>query len=362
MGNIFGVAAGIMIGGAGSLFWLFISSFFAMIIKYAETLLTFECGAPKGGMAEVLSRVFRGCGRFLSPLYAALMLVLSLFIGSAMQSAAVLDVAEGAFSIHPIIGAVILLILLLPCLVGGARKIENITEIIIPMTTMIYIIGCLGVIFANFERLGEVVFEIVRSAFNYRSAIGGGLSFLVIKEGFARGVLSNEAGCGTSAMAHIRSTGRSPHRAALFAMYEVFFDTGLLCMLSGFAVLMSVKNISDFTTPMELIRVAFYSVYGDISSILLPFIILAFAYSTIVCWFYYGRESAALLHPCLSLVFPILFLSFILFSAGMNTESLLYPTDVILLFMSIITLSLIIKKSSRIALVSRDGREKENPE
>ena len=362
VGNIFGVCAGIMIGGAGSIFWLFVSSLFAMIIKYAETLLVFDSRVTRGGMSSAIKHNMPYLGRILSPFYALLTLLLSLFMGSALQSAALLSTLDITLRVKPLVGSVILIILLMPCLFGDGRKIENITEIIIPMTTMIYIIGCFGVIFANFERLGEVVCEIVRSAFNFRSAIGGGLSFLVIKEGFARGILSNEAGCGTSAMAHIRSTGRSPHRAALFAMYEVFFDTGLLCMLTGLSVLVSVKNISAFTTPMELIGVAFYSVYGDISSILLPFIILAFAYSTIVCWFYYGRESAVLLHPCLSLIFPILFLSFILFSAGMNTESLLYPTDVILLFMSIITLSLIIKKSSRIALVSRDGREKENPE
>ena len=139
VGNIFGVAAGIMIGGAGSLFWLFLSSIFAMIIKYAETLLTFDIKTARGGMAEVIRRVFVKCGDLLAPIYAVMTLALSLFIGSAMQSVAVLDVAEGAFSIHPVIGAVILIILLTPVLIGGARKIENITEIVIPLTTIIYI-------------------------------------------------------------------------------------------------------------------------------------------------------------------------------------------------------------------------------
>ena len=352
VGNIFGVSAGIMIGGAGSLFWLFISTFFAMIIKYAETLLVFEGGISEGGMASLLKKVFCKSGRILSPLYACLMLLLSLFMGSAMQSVAVIDVAEQTLSASPFITAFILLVLLIPCFMGGARKIENITEIVIPLTTIIYILMCLTVIFKNFTRIDEVVNEIFFSAFNFKSALGGGISFLAVREGFARGILSNEAGVGTSAMAHSRSQGRTPHVAGLFAMCEVVFDSSILCMLTGIAILLSVPDISAYSTPMALVSAAFYSSLGGLSGIILPLVILAFAYSTLICWYFYGRECASIYFPTVSGIYPALFIAFILLSRAIRSDFLLYVIDILLLLMSIMTLSAILKKSPRITEIS----------
>ncbi len=361
VGNIFGVAAGIMIGGAGSLFWLFISAMLAMIIKYAETLLTFDIKVESGGMAEVLRRVFSRNGRSLSAIYAALTLVLSLFIGSLVQSTAVLDVAETAFRIHPMVGAFILVILLLPCLSGGARKIENITEIVIPLTTIIYIIMCFAVIFLNFSRLYEVIKLIISSAFSLESAIGGGLSFMAVKEGFARGILSNEAGAGTSAMAHSRANGRSPHVAGLFAMCEVVFDSIILCMLTGITILISVDNIGSYKTPMSLVSAAFSSSLGDYSVCILLILIFAFAYSTLICWYYYGIEYSRLYFSKIKPFYPFVFLLFICISRFVRSNFILYITDLLLLFMTILTLSAIIKKSDRIAEISLDAQRK-NPE
>ena len=351
VGNIFGVAAGIMIGGAGSLFWLFVSSFFAMIIKYAETLLTFESGAPKGGMAEVIRRVFKSAGKFLAPLYAAFTLVLSLFIGSAMQSVAVLDVAEEAFSIHPIIGAIILIILLLPCIVGGVGKIENITEIIIPLTTIIYILMCFGVILLNFDRFSEVINLIISSAFNFKSATCG-LTFVAIKEGFARGILSNEAGAGTSAMAHSTCQERTPHIAGLFAMCEVVFDSLILCMLTGFAILLSVDNISAFSSPMSLVSAAFATSLGGFSVYILLILVFAFAYSTLICWYFYGARCSNLYFPKTRLIYPFLFLFFVIASRLFDSKTVIYITDFLLLIMTVITLSAIVKGTDKIAEIS----------
>lgn len=361
VGNIFGVSAGIMIGGAGSLFWLFISTFFAMIIKYAETLLVFDGDIQRGGMSALLKKVFTSAGRILAPLYAALMLLLALFMGSAMQSAALLDVAEQTLSVHPLVTALILIILLAPCLIGGARKIENITEIIIPLTTIIYILMCLAVIFQNISRLGDVINTIISSAFNLKSALGGGISFLAVREGFARGILSNEAGVGTSAMAHSRSQRRTPHVAGLFAMCEVVFDSTLLCMLTGFAILLAVPDISAFSTPMALVSAAFYSALGGFSAVALPIVIFAFAYATLICWYFYGRECASLYFPAVKPVYPAIFIAFILLSRSVRSDFLLYVIDFLLLSMSLMTLSAIIKKSPAIAEISLHSQKK-NPE
>ena len=361
VGNIYGVAAGIMIGGAGSLFWMFISSFFAMAIKYAETLLVFNENIDRGGTSALLSRVFCGAGRILSPLYAFLMLLLSLFMGCAMQTSAVIDVSSSALSIHPNVSLLILVILLLPAVIGGVGKIEKITEITIPMTTIIYIICSLIVIFAHLSRLPAVITDIISSAFDIRSAAGGGIGFLAIREGFARGILSNEAGVGTSAMAHSRSRGREPHRAGLFAMCEVVFDSLLLCLLTGFAILLAVPDISSFRTPMSLVNYAFSSVLGGISDFVLPILILAFAYATVICWYFYGIECTEMYFPRIRAAFPVAFVLFAFASSLLASDFLLYVIDILLTLMSIMTLSAIIKRTPDIVKIQQRSQRK-NPE
>lgn len=351
VGNIFGVSAGIMIGGAGSLFWLFISSFFSMVIKYAETLLTFDLISPKGGMSSVISSAFTKVGKPLGRLYALLTVALALFMGSAIQAEAVVDVASDTLFLNPFITAVILAILFMPCIFGGVEKIEKITEITIPLTTIIYILMCFAVIFINFPRIPSVFFEILSSAFSCRSAIGG-ISIIAIKEGFARGILSNEAGVGSSALAHSQAEGREPHIAGLFGISEVFFDTTLLCMLTGFAILTSVGDISAFKTPMSLVTAAFTRTLGELSGYILLALIFAFAYSTVICWYFYGSECSKLYFPRLKPIFAVAFPAFFFFSAAVSSEGLLYITDLIILFMSLLTLSSIIKKEDRILKLS----------
>ncbi|MBQ8320893.1 MAG: sodium:alanine symporter family protein [Clostridia bacterium] len=356
VGNIFGVAAGIMVGGAGSVLWLFISSIFSMIIKYSETLLVFDSPTEKGGMASAVKSIFSRVGGLLSPIYALLTAILSLLMGSAMQSSAAASVASETLSLSPGFAALLLLILLLPSVVGNGKKIENITEIIIPLTTIIYIFMCFCVIFLNFSKIPSVISLIFSSAFSTRSATGGAVSsvsFLAIKEGFARGILSNEAGAGTSALGHSRSRGRAPQVAGLFGMCEVFFDTTLLCTLTALVILLSAENISDYSTPMSLVTAAFTNTLGDFSGYVLLVLIFSFAYSTIICWYCYGSECTRLYFPALKPLFTPCFFVFVLISGYISSVFLLSATDVILLCMSMITLSAILKKSNRIAELSR---------
>lgn len=343
VGNIFGVAAGLMIGGAGSLFWLMVSSVFAMVIKYAETLLAYDVKGSRG-FSDLLRPSF-------SLIYAILILLLSLFMGSALQSAAVIDVAKCGLGLKPVFSAIILLILLLPCLIYGIGKIEKITEIIIPLTTIIYIIMCFCVIFMNFSRLSCVIAEIISSAFRPISFASGVIP-VVVREGFSRGILSNEAGIGSSSMAHIRGGRRSPHVAGLFGILEVFFDTTLLCTLTGLAILTSGVDIPAFSTPMSLVTAAFVGTMGDFSGYVLTFLILSFAYATIICWYFYGSEV------CCHRGFAFAFIIFLLLPIVAKMDFLIYSTDLIILLMAVIVLSRIIKGRDRIALLSREYLDK----
>ena len=182
-----------------------------------------------------------------------------------------------------------------------------------------------------------------------------------IREGFARGILSNEAGVGTSAMAHSRSRGREPHRAGLFAMCEVVFDSLLLCLLTGFAILLAVPDISSFRTPMSLVSHAFSSVLGGISDFVLPILILAFAYATVICWYFYGRECTEMYFPRIRAAFPVAFVLFAFASSLLASDFLLYVIDILLTLMSIMTLSAIIKRTPDIVKIQQRSQRK-NPE
>lgn len=355
VGNIFGVSAGIMIGGEGSLFWLFISSLFSAVIKYAEILLAFDGPKREGGTAGVLSALFSRRGKKLATFYACLTVALSLFMGAAMQTVAVCDIARQTLNLTPTITAIILILLLTPAFLGGAKKIENITEIVIPLTTIIYIIMCFCVIFRNFPKLPDIIVRIVSSAISPR-AVAGGATALAIKEGFARGILSNEAGAGTSAMAHQRSSGRSPHVAGLFGMCEVLFDTTLLCTLTGLSILLSVDDPSAFSSPMALVFAAFRSSLGMASGLLLP-LIFSFAYATIICWFYYGVEYSRLYFGEFKKFYIFIFLFFALLSFSIPSTLLLYLTDLILLLMACLTLYAIVKRADRIRELSLKNPE-----
>jgi AGCS family alanine or glycine:cation symporter len=274
-------------------------------------------------------------------------------MGSALQAEAVVDVAEQTIAMRPIFTSLILAVLMLPCIIGGAEKIENITEFVIPLTTIIYITMCFCVIFTNLSDLPRVVSVIISEAISPSAILGGGV-MVAIKEGFARGILSNEAGLGTSSLAHSRATARSPRVAGLFGILEVFFDTTLLCGLTGLVILLSVDDPSAYSSPMSLVRAAFSASLGAFSAFLLLLSIFLFAYSTVICWYFYGsRQTHGYVFIKASFIF--LFLFFLFLPTFAAPSFLLYLTDLIILLMSIITLVSITKKKDRISDLSREN-------
>ena len=340
VGNIFGVGAGIMLGGEGVVFWIFLSSLISMVIKYAETLLASEMPS-EGGMAEVISRLLgQGAGR----VYALLTLLLALFMGGAMQSVAFYDTAESSLGLAPWVARIVLLILLTVCLLFGLRKVERITEFLIPLTTIGYIMMCFGVIFVNFSQLSDAISRIISSAFSPRAAVIGIIPVALCR-GFSAGVLSNEAGIGSSATAHVRGGERTAHQAGLFGIVEVFFDTTLLCTLSGLAIVMAVGDFSAYDSPMALVSAAFTTSLGGWAGGVICLFILSFAYATIICWLFYGETYRRLYFG--RVPFKLLFaLALIL---PMESGLLLSTVDTVIFFMAVIVLSAIIKGRDRIA-------------
>ena len=360
VGNIVGVAYGISVGGAGSLFWIFISGFFASVIKYAESSLAADMLVRgRGGMMYVISASFNKCGKFLGTLYAFLCLLLSFSMGASLQSRSAVSAARRLIKINPAILALVFAVLCVAVVFGGAKKIENATSVLIPLSTIIYITICVFVIVTNIDNMPDVLSKIISEAFDFTSAAGGVSGFLIsksLKEGYSRGLLSNEAGAGTSAMAQTRSKSLVPSDVGLLGAAEVFFDTSLLCMLTGFAVLSSDSGAPLGEDGMEIVLSAVRASVGVFFEYTVILLVVAFAYSTVICWYYYGRECVEYLFADRGgRVFFIVFILFSFISFIIPESTLIRVTDVILFIMSLLTVSALIKNSERIVTLSEEN-------
>ena len=334
----------------------------ASVLKYSEVSLSEDVSAREGrGMFYCIRRSFGKCGTALSYVYALACLLLSLVMGAALQTRSVVDAAHVLYGTEPIFTAVIAAVIVLVSAVWGGRMIGRITLIVIPLTTIIYIFLTFGTIMGNFSRFPEVINAILTDAFTIDSGVGGLVGFLTsrsVSEGFARGILSNEAGAGTSTLGHATGGETTPATKGLHGVLEVFFDTTLLCMLTAFAVLLSVPDPSSFSGGVELVFYAIESSLGGFSSVLTALCILAFAYSTVICWYYYGTECVTQLtgRKVSPIVFMPIFLLFVFTGAFISDVVLVALTDCLMLVLTLLTLPVLIKSSDRIVFLSeRDG-------
>ena len=364
VGNVLGVASGLIIGGPGALFWIFISAIPASALKYAEVLVASDVG--RGGMAAAARGSFPRFGRALSVVYSLSCLALAFVMGAARQSRSVADSAEVALGIDGGIAAIVLCLIVFVSVLRGSETIGKITAIVIPLTTIVYIIIALSAIFTFIDRLPTVISLVINNAFDPAAGLGGVVSALnskALREGFARGMLSNEAGAGTSSLGHTSSGVLKSSVRALFGALEVFFDTSLLCTLSGLAILVSLPDLSAAEGGMQLILSSLGSALGSAAPIFVALSVLAFAYSTVVCWYYYGTECMTALSGRPSrLVFPVLFLSFVLLGGAISEGVLISLSDTLLFVLTLITLPTLIKNSDRIVTLSESNIKSKSKE
>ena len=359
VGNIVGVAVGILIGGAGSVFWLLVSAPFAIILKYSESTVAADYSdGEHGSMPLVLGKSFDRLGGLLSLVYAILCLILSFVMGAALQSASAVECAEEIIGLDKKILAVFFTFLVILGVVGGIKKIEKITAIVIPVSTIVYIFLAVVTILCNLPKLPSVLSLIVRDAFSFRSAVGGVGAFCFVsklREGYARGILSNEAGAGTSSMAHSRSAA-APCRVGLCGICEVIFDTLILCTLTALAILVCSPDLKSYSHGVALISDTVGSVLGCASSVLLLLCILVFAYSTVICWYYYGVECWKFIFNSKGYVFFLFYIVSVFVGCVAPLHSFVYMSDFILLCLCFISVSAVIKNSDRVLHLSeKDG-------
>ena len=347
VGNIFGVATALIFGGVGSIFWLLVSAFFSGVIKYAEVSLTLSYG-KRGGVIYAISKSFGMAGGALSSIYAACALMLGVVMGFALQGGSVCESVYVGFGIPRGIIAALLAAVSAFAVADGKEKIKGVTAAILPMTTIIYIIMTLYIVCLNVDRIPNVWCRIVSDAFNVKSTLGGVVGFFTlkcVKEGFCGGILSNEAGAGTSSFAHSTDGGVG----AVGGVLEVLFDTVILCMLTAFSILVCVPEPSIFDSGIELVIHTVYYVFGGGGIGVLCFISAAFAVCTVVCWYYYCSECSRKLfkRDCGRLLIYIMSASIFL-GAYAGTEYLVFLSHILLTVLSVISLSTLVKNSDRV--------------
>ncbi len=364
VGNIFGVAVGLILGGAGSVFWMLVSSVFAAVLKYSEVTLssdalTHTAGGKHGGMFRIIRDGFGRLGGALSIVYAAATLLVAFSMGAALQTHTFVAAAGEIFDTPPTLSAALYAFLVLLTVVGGAKIIERVNEILIPLTTIVYISLALAILVIYRERLPAALGDIFRSALLPRAAGGGVVGFLTsraVSEGFARGLLSNEAGSGTSSMAHARGGELNPAMSGLMGIVEVIFDTVILCTLTALVLLVSVPDVGAYSEGMDLALAGFVHALGRGGGGLLAACILAFSYSTVTCWYFYGCEAySAIFGTSRPVVMLPLYLCAIVLGARAPSGVLVFVTDTLLLVMTAITGAVIIKSSDRIVHLSERG-------
>ena len=344
VGNIAGVADAINKGGPGVLFWMWVSSIAAMVIKFAEVTLSLRCrkydgNDAKGGPMYYLPRPF-------GAIFALICLLCALSVGSVMQTAACRDAARVCLPA----GASFLSVLLPPLLAGalmltvfaGKKKLFDLSVRLVPAMTVLYTLLCLIVIGAHIRLLPSVFLSICKGAFGIGTALRGSAAgfFTALRFGLIRGILSNEAGCGTSPIAHASSSAKSGAAQGALGVIEVAVDTLLLCSLTGLAVLCA-GSAGRASSPICAVLSAFSSVFGKLSSYLLLAALLPFAFATLVCWSFYAKSCLLFLfsHRALITAGMLVFCAFAAFGPLVPERFLWQVSDLSAALMTLLNCS-----------------------
>ncbi len=311
-GNITGVATALIFGGPGAVFWMWVSAFFGMMTNYGENYLGIRYrykdkkGRWVGGAMVYMERGLNS--RFLAVLFAVCCLIASLGMGNMVQGNSMAKGLETAFGIPPFITGSACMILLAVIVTGGVKRVAALTEKLVPCMAGIYLLGALAVLAANWQAVPKALEMIFTQAFQIRAGVGGAAGYTVrqaLRMGVARGIFSNEAGLGSSVMAHVQSDVESPQIQGMWGMLEVFIDTIVGCTVTALVILVSgvyqpelyLDQISRGIEPVDgttLTGQAFAAVIPWGAQFLAAATAL-FAFATIAGWSYFGEQTAAYL-------------------------------------------------------------------
>ena len=341
-GNIAGVAAALATGGPGAIFWMWIVAFFGMMTNYSENVLGIFyrrknsegewCGGAMYYLEDGLGSK-KGCrkiGKILAVLFSIFCVIASFGIGNMSQINSISVNVYEVLGIYPWVTGSVLAVLAGVVVIGGLKWIANVTEKLVPIMAIFYIIGCLILVVAHIGNVGAAFVAIFKGAFALE-AVGGGIVGSGVKAavtmGMKRGVFSNEAGLGSSVMVHSASNVKEPVRQGMWGIFEVFADTIIVCTLTALTVLTS--GLVDLNTgamltdsqKTALVAEVFENAIGKPGGIFIACAITLFAFSTVLGWSIYGSKAFEYLFGTeVTMVYKVIFIVVIFFGAIMNLQ------------------------------------------
>ena len=302
VGNMVGVASAIALGGFGSIFWMWVSAIVAMILKYAEIVLAMrhrrfdEEGRPYGAAMYYISDALgqRNFGRIVASVFACLCVFNAVSMGGMIQVNSAANAIEGVFGIPPIIVGILFGVITVWTSIRGRDGILSVTEKLVPFMTIGFLLLSLAVICIYPQKTLYAFGVIFKSAFTVRSGVSGVFGFLLsssLRYGTMRGILSNEAGCGTAPAAHAVSNCKIPAKQGAWGIFEVFVDTILLCTLTAIVIIVGFGGVEQNGDFMMMTVDAYRFLLGDFSGYFLAIAVLLFGLATVLCWAHYGIVS-----------------------------------------------------------------------
>ena len=359
VGNIVGVSSAISLGGFGAIFWMWVSALVAMILKYAEIVLAmrhrrYDAGGKGRGAAMYYildfftSRHMKRIGAVISAIFAVCFLICALTMGNMIQAEAIASSLEGTFGISPIISGIALCVLTFIIYMRGTSGILSLTNLLVPFMSLGYAIISVIIIVKNADALPYAFELIIRSAFSDEAAVGGigGFAFLsAIRYGVMRGLVSNEAGCGTAPTAHSLADSPSPATQGLWGIFEVFVDTVILCTMTALVVILKYDAVSAFEDSYMLMTLAaFEAGIGKSAGYFLSSSVACFGFATIVCWIHYCTSSLTYLKAKKGLTTAFMCLYCLCSFIGANASSSLswLLSDLSMGIMTLINLAVIV--------------------
>lgn len=385
-GNIAGIAYAITMGGPGAVFWMWIAAIVGMMTNYSENVLGIffrrrnEKGEWCGGAMYYLrdglgsKKHCKIIGRVLAVLFSVFAVVASFGIGNMGQ---VVSIKESVLNVIPltdnattnslILGSVLMIVAALVIL-GGITRIAKANERIVPFMAVFYIIGSVIIIIMNYDKVGAAFGAIFTQAFSLE-AIGGGVGGALIKQaitwGFKRGVFSNEAGLGSSVMVHSASNVKEPVTQGLWGIFEVFFDTIIICTLTALVILTSGvvdlhtgASISG-ATKLGLATEAFTMHFGTFGGAFMAIAVTLFAFSTVLGWSYYGTKAWEFLFGTKStILYKIVFLAVIVAGSTLSADLVIDLSDTFNGLMAIPNLIGVLTLSGTVLAITNNYRNR----
>ncbi|MBU5450044.1 sodium:alanine symporter family protein [Acetivibrio sp. MSJd-27] len=299
-GNLAGAATAIASGGPGAVFWMWLSAFFGMATNYAEATLgqkfktKDEEGHVVGGPVYYITQGIQSkFGKFLAVCFALFIAVgLGLF-GNMVQSNSIGAVYANTFHIPPAVIGVITAIIALIVILGGVKRVASVTEKIVPVMAVVYLLCALVIIFSNIIRVPDAFRQIFVCAFQPQAMMSGAAGITVkeaMRYGFARGLFSNEAGMGTTPHAHALAKVEHPAKQGTIAMMGVFFDTFVILTITSL-VLILTNPFSSGETGIALTQLAFHQVFPHLGNLIITVCLTFFAFSTIIAWYFFAEVN-----------------------------------------------------------------------